>query len=785
MSTSKRPETSGNVLIVDDQKENLHVLSVLLKKYGFIVHQLNSGHRVLTTAQNVNPDIILLDIMMPGIDGYQVCQKLKADPHTKDIPVIFISGLNRTVDIIKAFSVGGIDYITRPFQKEEVYARVKTHITLRKSLQRIEEQNNKLQEEEKTLHEEVKNFEAVFNATTDILIIFDFQGNIVNANPQTVKTYGYTKEELLKIHARQLIHPDNRHLFDEFVKKIKHNNFVSFESKDVKKDGTSFIVEVQGSVFEYKGKPHYLGVLRDITKRKAAEQELIEAKKASETANKAKSNFLAVMSHEIRTPMNAIIGMTDLTLNSPLNPDQKNNLNVIKESANLLLDIINDILDLSKIEAGKLKLEQIDFDLHMILDNLVRVFTPQVKSKGLSIHVERHAHLPQYIKGDQIRLKQIFFNLINNAIKFTETGGITIKAHQDASLFFVFSVIDTGIGIPEEKHDLIFNSFNQAELSTTRQHGGTGLGLTICKKLVEMMGGEITVNSTPGKGSTFIFKIKMDIGDKNNLRPENQEANWEQLKNVSRTLNILLAEDNIVNIKIAKEFLTKMGHKAISAMNGKEALNLLSKESFDLVLMDVEMPVMDGLEATKQIRMGGAGPENSEVPVIAMTAHALNEFREDCLKAGMNDFVSKPVNFYKLGRIINKYFSIALDPSDKIIQEQDETDSNLILNKKEALIRFDHIEEIFELVCNSFIDDTSEVMNHLHEAIINQNYEKILFHAHTLKGFCGNISANTSKDICQKIESIAKEDQNQSETLMHLYETLEIELDKVKKIICE
>jgi PAS domain S-box-containing protein len=784
MDAIKMSDTSENVLIVDDQRENLLVLSALLKHYGFIVNQLNSGYLALSTAKDLKPDVIILDIMMPGINGYEVCQQLKADDQTKDIPVIFISGRNRTDDIIKAFSVGGVDYITRPFRKEEVYARVKNHITLRESLQRIEAQNKKLQEEEKALQEGIKNFEAVFNATTDILIIVDFKGNIINANPQTIKTYGYTKDELINMSALQLIHPDSRHLFGEFVNKIKNNEVIRFESKNVKKDGTVFIVEVQGSIFEYKGQPHYLGVLRDITKRKDAEQELIEAKKASDTANKAKSNFLAVMSHEIRTPMNSIIGMTDLTLNTSLNSDQENNLSVVKESANLLLDIINDILDLSKIEAGKLKLEQIDFDLHLLLDNLVRIFTAQVENKGLFIHVEKGAQLPQYIKSDQIRLKQILFNLINNAIKFTETGGITINANQDSSLFLVFSVSDTGIGIPEDKQKMIFNSFSQAELSTTRKHGGTGLGLTICKKLIEMMGGEIKVSSVPGSGSTFIFKIKVDIGNKNNVRAENKVENWEQLQKTSRTLNILLAEDNRVNIKIAKKFLIKMGHRIVSAMNGKEALDLLSKEPFDLVLMDVEMPEMDGLEATQHIRMGDAGPENSKIPVIAMTAHALNEFREDCLKAGMNDFVSKPVNFYKLGSVINKYFSDSQESSDTIIEKQDEIDTNQILNKKEALIRFDNNEEIYEMVCNSFLEDTLVVMNNLHEAITNKDDTNVCFHAHTLKGFCGNISANTSKAICQEIEATVKKDEKNNEKLLSLYNALEKELDKVKDILC-
>ena len=481
--------------------------------------------------------------------------------------------------------------------------------------------------------------------------------------------------------------------------------------------------------------------------------------------------------------MNAIIGMTDLTLQASLDPELENNLNVIKDSANLLLEIINDILDLSKIEAGKLSLEEIDFDLHQLLNNLVRVFSVQIESKGLFIHLEKKDGLPQFIKGDQIRLKQILFNLINNAMKFTETGGITIKVRQEDTSFLVFSVTDTGIGIPEDRQEDIFQSFAQADLSTTRKHGGTGLGLTICKKLVEMMGGHINVTSKPGNGSTFAFMITFKHGDKNMIRTENTFINLDQFKTKTHNLKILLVEDNLVNINIAKQFLNKMGHNTVAAMNGKEALDILSKDNFDIVLMDVEMPEMNGIEATKHIRDGKAGQDNENIPVIAMTAHVLNEFKNDCLLAGMNDFVSKPVNFYQLGVILNNYSSSPLKMEMEINHEQDEDINNQVLNKREALTRFDNNEEIFDMVCGSFIEDITDELNNLYKAISNKDYESIKFQAHTLKGLCGNISANSSKNICQQIEFIAKERGKQSDQLQPLYDKLLIELDKVKNII--
>jgi PAS domain S-box-containing protein len=782
MNSILSAELPAKILIVDDSPNSLIVLSQLLHNEGYIVETKQNAETILATVKKIQPDLILLDISMPGVDGYEACQILKADEQTKDIPVIFISGLNSTSDIVYAFSVGGVDYITKPFQQDEVNARVKTHITLRKSLQHLESANKKLIKEEEKLQEGIKNFEAVFNATTDIIIISDLQSNIVNVNPQAIKIYGYSKEEFLKMTVLQLIHPDNKHLFFDFTDKINQYGFMRIESKEMKKDGSTFIAELQISIFEYNGKPHYLGVIRDISKRKADELALIEAKKASDTANKAKSNFLAMMSHEIRTPMNAIIGMTDLSLHAQLDPEVENNLNIIKDSANLLLEIINDILDLSKIEAGKLALEDIDFDLHQLLHNIIRIFSVQIENKGLVAHLEKADGLPQYIKGDPIRLKQILFNLINNAIKFTETGTISINVRQESTSFLVFSVTDTGIGIPEDMQVHIFNSFTQAELSTTRKHGGTGLGLAICKKLVEMMGGHINVTSTPGSGSTFAFMITFKPGDKSMVRPERMIVDLEDIKTGCQKLKILLVEDNQVNTNIAKKFLKMFGHDVIAAMNGKKALVILSKVNFDLVLMDIEMPVMNGLEATQHLRNGKAGPKNIEVPVIAMTAHVLNEFKNQCLEAGMNDFVSKPVNFYELGGILRKYCA----PTQRIIKKMEMSlseSNNEIMDKDEALERFDNNQEIFDMICRTFQKDISEYLIKLQETITQKDYDNIHFYAHTLKGLCWNISANTSKNICRKIEVAAKEKDKQSDKLKPLYESLLIELDKVQKII--
>jgi len=761
-------ETPAKVLVVDDQELNLQFLFKLLEQHGFIAQQLDSGVKVFSAVKKDPPDLILLDINMPELNGFDVCRSLQEDASTCDIPVIFLSSFKETDDLVKAFSVGGVDYITKPFKNKEVIARVNTHLRLRKTQRSLQEAKN--------------NFEAVFNASNANIIIADMQGNIIDVNPKAIEGYGYSKEEFLKMAVPQLIHPEISDRFEAFTNEILSKGSAIVNSIDIRKDGSSFFAEVQGSIVNYNGKPHLLGIVKDISEQKQSEEALIKAKKAADSANMAKSNFLAVMSHEIRTPMNSIIGLTELTLQTALNDEQSHNLNIIKESAHLLLDIINDILDLSRIEADKLTFEVIDFDLYQLLDSVIRIFTIPVERKELFIRLEKADHLPRYIKGDPVRLKQILANLINNAIKFTESGGITIRVRQKNNSNLAFSVTDTGIGIPDNKHESIFKSFTQADLSTTRSYGGSGLGLTICKKLSEMMGGQISLTSKPGFGSTFSFTISFKPGDPSQVKADDQGTNWEQLKTDTKKLNVLLVEDNQINSKIAKQFLKKMGHDASIASNGKEALDYLSLEFFDLVLMDVEMPLMNGIEATQRIRGGEAGETNVNIPIIAMTAHALNELKFECENSGMNDFVSKPVNFYELGIMLKKYSTRKFSKnSDYTPNEQSKITK--IVNKEKALSRLDDCEDIFEMICVSFLKDIGEVIDNLRQSIDRKDYESVRFNAHTLKGLCGNIDAETSIAISKELEYKAKEGDQGADQLKPLFKKLLNELDKVKEII--
>ncbi|MDM8525405.1 response regulator [Desulfococcaceae bacterium HSG8] len=791
--------SKSSVLIVDDKPDNLTVLRQMLVERGYRVRAALSGELALQTINTSLPDVILLDIMMPGMGGYGVCRRLKADERTRDIPVLFISALDAATDKVAAFEAGGIDFITKPFQEEEVLARVKTHLALRNMQKRLEEKNLRFREEideRKRVEEKLRKLSRAVEQSASSIVITDIDGRIEYVNPAFSQTTGYSYEEAVGNNPRVLKsgkHPSG--FYKEMWQKLSSGNVWQGELVNKRKDGELYWESATISPIKNRegNITHYVAVKDDITLRKKVEEENIrlleEAKKAreeAESANSAKSSFLASMSHEIRTPMNAVIGMTELTLQTDLTPEQRENLRIAKISAHHLLDIINDILDLSKIEAGKIMLEDTDFDLHRLLDSVIRIFSVQVKKQGLFLNLACSDDVPQHIRGDQVRLRQILVNLIGNALKFTETGGITVRANlPERSLIsnpeppghsLIFSVTDTGIGIPEDTQEKIFDSFSQASDSTTRKYGGTGLGLTICRQLTELMGGRIRVESEVGSGSTFSFQVVFQPGNKENIRPDDQRhmAPEQALEN----LKILLAEDNPLNAKVATSFLTRMGHIPVTAGNGKEVLAALSTDTFDLVLMDVEMPEMDGLEATQRIRSGEAGLENRSIPVIAMTAHVMAEFREKCEAAGMNGFVTKPVDFYELGTIIERHVSGAA-----VASETDEREKPVawhpVLDKKDLMRRIGGDETLFDTLCNLFIQEIPKIKEKLRLAISANNMEEIRVHAHFLRGMCGNMSAKSCQELARQLECISEEGDGKSEQIRQVFEKLDQEFSKL------
>ncbi|KAB2954298.1 PAS domain S-box protein [Heliorestis acidaminivorans] len=523
---------------------------------------------------------------------------------------------------------------------------------------------------ERKLRESEELLRAITDNMLDMVLMTDDSFIIQFATPSIEKGLGLKPEEIEGTSIFSYIYEDDLpHVKTKVEAALSGEGQGSAIFRYNHKAGHIVWIEATGKVF-HNQKGHMVGAVftnRVITERKETEERLayqarilVNALKKAEKATKAKSEYLAMISHEIRTPMNGVVGMTELLLDTTLGEEQREFAETIYNSANLTLAIINDILDFSKIEAGKTELEIVNFNIRQIIDETVKMFGRKIKEKEISLETNIDPKVATNLKGDTTRLQQILFNLIGNAVKFTEKGKVSVNLTVDKSdhqrQWLRFTIQDTGIGITDHQQKKLFQPFTQAERLIAQKYGGTGLGLSICKKLTELMDGKIGVESKKGEGSTFWFQIPMTIGNPQELDivPYRTSLANGKAKVSKDKSSVLIVEDNVVNAKISTMQLKKLGFQVTVVTNGQDALAAIEKNDYCAIFMDCHMPVMDGLETTGYIRRTNKG---RNIPIIALTASVIDQDKERCLLAGMNDYISKPTSIDRLKKVIDRWIT--------------------------------------------------------------------------------------------------------------------------------
>jgi len=534
--------------------------------------------------------------------------------------------------------------------------------SLRQTIARLEEELAEQRRLVRVLEEREARHRQTFDRAGVGIAHVSFEGRFLYVNRRVTEILGYDRDELLGLTFFQITHPEDTPETTSLNRKVVRDagTVISFEKRYLHKNGGAVWVHLVTSLVHdpETNERYYLSVLDDISTRKRAE-EFERALRATEAANRAKSEFLANMSHEIRTPVAGILGLTDLVLDTDLSDEQRDCLGSVKSSARALLSIINGILDLSKIEAGKLELEIVELSLRKLLADSLRPLELQAHGKELELGWDVATDVPERMYGDPGRLRQILLNVVGNAIKFTERGSVRlrIEAIDDPleQIMLRFSVTDTGIGIDAARLEQIFAPFEQADASMSRRFGGTGLGLSIASELVGKMGGELGVRSRLGEGSTFTFTARFERGPPSGeilaTKPETPSSSSAAAS--TPQLHILVVEDNPINQKVAAKLLERQGHSVAVRSDGVQALEYLETTAVDLVLMDVQMPRMDGLEATRRLREREQGSERRTV-VVGLTACAMDGDDEVCLKAGMDGYLTKPTSSRDILSVIER-----------------------------------------------------------------------------------------------------------------------------------
>ncbi len=636
--------TPINILIVDDREENIIALEALLARDDIKVFSTTSPNEALRIAWENHIAIGLIDVQMPEMDGFEFVEMLKSNPRTKDILIIFVTAISKeTKYAVKGLGAGAVDYLYKPLDPYITSAKVDSFIQLARYQAEIVQKN-----------EELQNFSLIVKNSADIISVVNATNYaIISINPAAERILGLNPDILVGTSIIDLAIESDKTAFRSALGRVIKDNIASSVFEYQFTTFTKTIIWVECRI-AYRNRTLFLNI-SDVSAQKSYQDQLVKSKELAEYGKKTKETFLANMSHELRTPVNGIIGISNLFRKTELTEQQKGMIELLEVSSQSLLGVINDVLDISKIDAGKFSIVRSPGNLHELVRSVYRLLKFKADEEFIEFFLEIDTEVPEYIVFDSLRLNQILMNLLSNALKFTKRGHVKLKVSviekQDNKAQVKFSVEDTGIGIPQHRLGAIFNSFEQAEDDTATKFGGTGLGLAIVKKLAELKGGELVVNSQVNKGSVFTFTNWYTVAPK----PKEDVIAAPSQHDFSN-LNILVAEDNLINQFMLSKILKDWKVNVDIVSNGLKALDKLAQNSYDIILMDTHMPEMNGYQTAKKIRLDFDEPKRS-VPIISLSAASFEHEQQEAIASGMNDVLGKPFQPDELQHMIQKLIS--------------------------------------------------------------------------------------------------------------------------------
>ncbi len=665
-----------DILMVDDREDNLIALEAILScNLGYNLVRASSGMEAYELMKDHDFSIILLDVQMPGLDGFQTADLIRQVPRYAEVAILFVTAINKDDSYVyRGYESGAVDYIFKPFDPFILLSKVKVFSDLHRQRRQIKAQADRLRDQEMLTHqtilqslelENLRRYQSLADAIPHMVWETRSDGSLIYQNRQCLVYSGMDLEACKDFGWQQMVNErDLKSLLGAWMQAIQLRQKFQLEVRLRRQDGAErwHLVMVTPQLDDHGRLQGWVGTCTDIHDHKLNERDLIAARHSAEAANLAKTEFLANMSHEIRTPLNAIMGFSDLMLDPNLLPEQRlNSLSIIRRNGDQLLKIIDEILDISKVEAGGLQIEIIEMAVPHLVAELRSFLSVQAKKKNLKIIFGAENLVPDRVLGDPNRIRQVLLNLIGNAIKFTSTGTVTTTlrwvTRSSNKTYLQFAVSDSGMGVAPELRKKIFMPFTQADTSTTRLYGGTGLGLTLSRKLCRALGGDLWLEkSEVGVGSTFIAEFAVDLYEKTNWLTSFSDLKNEFLdfafskESQLRGARILLAEDGEDNQLLVQHFLSGEGAEVDIAVNGVEAVEMALSREYDAVLMDIQMPLMDGYDATSRLRQAGYLK-----PIIAVTAHALTEERLRSFRCGFNDHLTKPLDRRQLLSHLTKH----------------------------------------------------------------------------------------------------------------------------------